>query len=149
MQQTFVMIKPDAMDRGLAGEIISRFERKGLRPIAMKLVHVDEKLARAHYAEHVEKGFFPDLLSFIMSRPVLAMVFAGTDSIAEVRRLVGKTNPREAAPGTIRGDFGLVTTYNMVHASDSEASALREIELWFDQSSLPDWERSAGCYFKA
>lgn len=149
MQQTFVMIKPDAMDRGLAGEIISRIERKGFRIVAMQLLALTEERARAHYAEHLEKPFFPHLLKFILSRPVIAMVVAGEDAVREIRRLVGATNPREAAPGTIRGDLGLITTFNLVHASDSETSARREIELWFGPSGTCDWHRSTAGYFEA
>ena len=131
MNATFVMVKPDGVARGLTGEIISRLERKGLELRQIRALSIDEALARTHYAEHVEKGFFPELLQFITSGPVVAMEWAGEDVVSVVRTLVGATDPKAAAPGTIRGDFGLAVTQNLVHASDSPVSAERELGIFF------------------
>lgn len=131
IQSTFVMVKPDGLRRGLVGEVISRLERKGLRLVRARLLTIDRSLAERHYAEHVEKPFFPDLAAFITSGPVLAMEWQGEEAVAVARTLMGATDPRQAAPGTIRGDFGLITTENIVHGSDSPASAERELELFF------------------
>ncbi len=132
MDRTLVLCKPDAVERGLVGEIVARFEAKGLGLVAMELRPVDEATARAHYAEHVDKGFFSDLLAFITRSPVVAMVLEGPeDTYAVVRTLMGTTNPREAAPGTIRGDLAVEMTENLVHGSDSAESAAREIGIWF------------------
>jgi nucleoside-diphosphate kinase len=130
-QSTFVMIKPDGVERGLIGEVIGRFERKGLRLEAMRMLQIDEDLARRHYAEHVEKPFFGDLLAFITSGPVVAMRWSGDEAVAVVRSLMGATDPKKSAPGTIRGDFGLILTENLVHGSDSPESAERELRLFF------------------
>jgi nucleoside-diphosphate kinase len=130
-QHTFIMIKPDGVRRGLVGEVIRRFESKGMTLHQMKMLTVDESLARVHYAEHVEKPFFPDLLDFITSGPVVAMDWSGEDAIEAARTLMGPTNPVAAPPGTIRGDYGLITTENLVHGSDSPESATRELEIWF------------------
>lgn len=130
-QSTFVMVKPDGVRRGLAGEVISRLERKGLRLARARLLTIDRALAERHYAEHVDKPFFADLVDFITSGPVLAMEWQGEEAVAVARALMGATDPKKAAPGTIRGDFGLVTTENIVHGSDSVASAERELELFF------------------
>lgn len=130
-ENTFIMVKPDGVRRGLVGEIISRFERKGLTLEQIRSLQIDEDLARRHYAEHVEKAFFPELLSFITSGPVVAMQWAGEDAVAVARTIMGSTNPVEAAPGTIRGDYGLVVTENLVHGSDSTDSAQRELALFF------------------
>ena len=130
-QRTLVLCKPDAVERGLVGEIISRFECKHLQITAMRMLHVDEDLARRHYAEHVEKPFFPDLLAFITRGVTVAMVVEGTEAVSVVRGLMGATNPREAAPGTIRGDLAIEVTENLVHGSDSPESAAREIEVFF------------------
>ena len=131
MNSTFVMVKPDGVSRGLTGEIISRLERKGLELRQIRALSVVEDLARTHYAEHVEKGFFPELLEFITSGPVVAMEWAGEDVVSVVRTLVGATDPKQAAPGTIRGDYGLAVTQNLVHASDSPESAERELAIFF------------------
>ncbi|GGJ10181.1 nucleoside-diphosphate kinase [Alicyclobacillus cellulosilyticus] len=136
IEQTFVMVKPDGVQRGLMGEIISRFERKGLKLVAARLMQVSRELAEAHYAEHRERPFFSELVQFITSSPVLAMVWEGENAVAVARSLMGKTNPAEAAPGTIRGDFGLTIGMNVVHGSDSPESAAREIQLWFDGETL-------------
>lgn len=131
-ERTLVLIKPDGVERRVIGEIISRIERKGLNLVALELKNVSDDVARAHYAEHKDKGFFGDLLEFITSGPVVAAVIEGPRAIAAWRQLAGGTDPVEkATPGTIRGDFGLETQYNLVHGSDSPESAAREIALWF------------------
>ncbi|MDQ1318933.1 MAG: nucleoside-diphosphate kinase [Actinomycetota bacterium] len=131
-ERTLVLIKPDGVERRMVGEIIGRIERKGLTLVALELKQVGDELARAHYAEHAEKGFFGDLLEFITSGPVVAAVLEGPRAVAAFRQLAGGTDPVEkAAPGSIRGDFGLETQYNLVHGSDSPESAAREIALWF------------------
>ncbi len=131
IQSTFVMVKPDGVRRGLVGEVISRLERKGLRMVRARLLTIDRALAERHYAEHVDKPFFADLAAFITSGPVLAMEWQGEEAVAVARTLMGATDPKQAPPGTIRGDFGLATTENIVHGSDSPASAERELELFF------------------
>jgi nucleoside-diphosphate kinase len=132
VDRTLVIVKPDGVERGLAGEIVSRLERKGLRLVAAELRVITDELARTHYAEHAERPFFGDLVAFITRSPSLIMVLEGpSDTFAVVRLMMGVTNPAEAAPGTIRGDFGLLTTENLVHGSDSHESAAREIELFF------------------
>jgi nucleoside-diphosphate kinase len=130
-ERTLVLIKPDAMQRGLAGEILSRFEQRGLEVKAAKLVHVDRELAEVHYAEHREKAFFGELVEFITSAPTLALVLEGAAAIEVVRTTMGATNPTSAAPGTIRGDLALAMPDNLVHGSDSPEAAEREITLWF------------------
>lgn len=139
MERTLVLLKPDAVQRRLVGRIISRFEDKGLKIVGMKLMQVTRELAERHYAEHREKPFFSELVSFITSSPIVAMVVEGPGAISEVRRLMGKTNPREAAPGTIRGDYGLSITQNLVHGSDSPESAAREIPIFFSESEIFDY----------
>ncbi|BAL98901.1 nucleoside diphosphate kinase [Caldilinea aerophila DSM 14535 = NBRC 104270] len=135
------MIKPDGVQRGLIGEIISRFERRGLKLVAMKMLKVDEGLARRHYAVHEGKPFFEGLVRYITSAPVVAMVVEGTNAVAAVRQTVGATKPFEAAPGTIRADFALEIGRNLVHASDAPETAAAEIGLWFGDE-LIDWQRS-------
>ena len=130
-ENTFIMVKPDGVRRGLVGEIISRFERKGLRLEKIRALTIDEDLARRHYAEHVDKGFFPDLLAFITSGPVVAMEWSGEGAVGVARTIMGSTNPAQAAPGTIRGDFGLEVTENLVHGSDSPDSAARDLGIFF------------------
>lgn len=142
IERTFVMLKPDALSRALVGEIITRLERKGLKMVAAKLIKMDETLASRHYAEHVGKPFYPALLDFITSGPVLTMVWEGENAIKAVRKIVGKTDPHQADSGTIRGDFGAITRMNLVHASDSEESAEREISLFFDSSDIVEWRRA-------
>ena len=130
--RTLVLCKPDAVERGLVGEIVGRFERKGLRIVAMDLRQIDDDLAGRHYAEHGERPFFPDLVAFITRSPLVALVIeGGPDTWKTVRTLMGVTNPRDAAPGTIRGDLALETGENLVHGSDGPESAAREIELFF------------------
>ncbi len=133
MEQTLVLVKPDGVKKAICGEIISRFERKGLTIQAIKMIHVSRELAEAHYAEHKEKKFFEDLISFITSGPVLAMVLTGTNAVAAVRQINGATNPLEAVPGSIRGDFALSIDENVVHASDAVETGLREVALWFPE----------------
>lgn len=130
-ETTFIMVKPDGVSRGLVGEVISRFEAKGLRLVSARMLEIDEELARHHYAEHVDKPFFGDLLEFITSGPVVATAWAGDGAIAVGRILMGPTNPAEAPPGTIRGDFGLEITNNIVHGSDGPESAERELAIFF------------------
>jgi nucleoside-diphosphate kinase len=131
VENTFIMVKPDGVARGLVGEVITRLERKGLNLVNIRGLTISEELARTHYAEHAEKPFFPALLEFITSGPVVAMQWSGDDAISVCRSLMGATDPRQAAPGTIRGDFGLVVTENIVHGSDGPESAARELELFF------------------
>jgi nucleoside-diphosphate kinase len=133
VSRTLILVKPDAFERALTGEVIARFERKGLRIVALKLLQIDEEFANRHYAEHVEKPFFGELVSFITRGPLVAFVLEGHEAVAAARQVIGATNPIEAAPGSIRGDLALEVTYNMVHGSDSEESAEREIALWFPE----------------
>lgn len=141
MEKTFVILKPDAVQRGLIGEIIARFERRGLKMVAMKMIHVSKDLASEHYAVHKERPFYDSLIGYIISSPVVAMVLEGSDAIAVVRNTVGATKPAEAAPGTIRADFGLEIGRNLVHASDGPDTAASEIALWFGED-LIDWKRN-------
>jgi nucleoside-diphosphate kinase len=136
VERTLVLIKPDAVERSLAGEILSRFERRGLTLRAAKLVQVDRELADRHYAEHREKPFFGELVEFITSAPTLALVLEGESAISVVRTTMGATNPATSAPGTIRGDLALAMPDNLVHGSDSPESAQREVELWFGDAGL-------------
>ncbi|MDY6958060.1 MAG: nucleoside-diphosphate kinase [Halobacteriota archaeon] len=141
MERTFLMVKPDGVQRGLVGEVISRIERKGLKLVSFKLIQVDDATAREHYIEHKDKPFFSDLLGHIESGPAVPMVIEGEGAIAVVRKMVGATNPREAEIGTIRGDFGIGITKNIVHASDSPESAQREISIYFNESELLGYSR--------
>lgn len=140
MERTFLMIKPDAVQRNLIGEIISRIERKGLKLVGAKLMTVPQSLAEEHYAEHVERPFYGKLISFITSAPVFAMVVEGEDAVYVSRHIIGKTNPSEATPGSIRGDLGLTVGSNVIHGSDSVESAEREINLWFKEDELSNYE---------
>lgn len=140
MERTFIMVKPDGVQRGLVGEVISRIEKKGFKLAGLKMLKIDEDLAKKHYAEHVEKPFFPELLDFITSGPVAAMVVEGDGVIAAMRAMMGKTNPKEALPGTIRGDFGVCMSQNVIHGSDSPEAAAREISLFFKEEVL-DYNR--------
>jgi len=146
MERTFVMVKPDGVQRAIAGQVVSRFEAKGLKLVAAKLMTIDKALAAKHYGEHIGKPFYEKLVSFITSGPVLAMVWEGEDAISVVRTVVGKTNPKEAGPGTIRGDFGMTTGRNIIHASDSPASAEREINLFFAKNEVQDYTRIDGVW---
>ncbi|MFS0723451.1 nucleoside-diphosphate kinase [Paenibacillus sp. 1P07SE] len=131
MERTFVMVKPDGFERGLIGDIVSRFEKKGLQLKAAKVMTIPTALAEQHYQEHKEKAFFGELVDFITSGPVFAMIWEGDKAVTHARTLIGKTNPAEAAPGTIRGDYALIVDSNVVHGADSPQSAEREIGLFF------------------
>lgn len=141
MDRTFVMVKPDGVMRGLAGQVIARFERKGLKLIAAKLVRLSEAQVMDQYREHLSKPFFPSLKSYILSGPCLVMVWEGHNTISVVRLLVGATNPSEASPGTIRGDLAMDTGRNVIHASDSPESAAREIAIHFKDRELLTYQR--------
>ncbi|RAP50128.1 MAG: nucleoside-diphosphate kinase [Methanosphaera sp. rholeuAM74] len=138
-QRTFAMLKPDAVKRRLTGIILSRFEQRGFKLVAAKTMIISDELAKTHYGEHEGKPFFDDLISYITSGPVFAMVLEGDDVISLVRKMVGATNPKEADVGTIRGDYAIDTGRNIVHASDSQESAEREIKLFFDESEFCDY----------
>ena len=140
IQKSFVMMKPDAVQRRLMGKILSRFEEKGLQIVAVKLMQIDEDLAKTHYGEHADKPFFGSLIEYITSSPSLAMVIEGEEAISTIRKLVGATNPLEADLGTIRGDFARDTGRNIIHASDSPDSAEREINLFFNEDEICDYE---------
>ncbi len=139
-QRTLILLKPDAIQRGLAGEIIARFERKGLRIVGMKLVLPTTEQATKHYAEHAQRPFFPSLLSFITSSPLVALCLEGDSAVTVARTLIGATDARAAAPGTIRGDFGLSKGNNLVHGSDAPESAERELAIWFPEG-LISWTK--------
>ncbi len=141
LQRSLVLAKPDAVQRGLASEVIRRLEQRGLKIVGLKFMRIDEALARRHYAEHEGKPFFNGLVEYITSAPVIAAVFEGNDAITAIRTVVGATNPAEAAPGSIRADFGMERGRNLVHASDSPESGAREIALFFQPSELIDWDR--------
>lgn len=143
MERTFAMIKPDGVARGLTGEIIKRYQSKGLRIVGMKFMMVTEEIASAHYAEHVNKPFFQDLKKYITSGPVVALVLEGNNAVAEVRKMNGATKPVDAACGTIRGDFALEIGRNVVHGSDSTESAAREIAIYFSKKDLIEYENPA------
>lgn len=136
MEKTFLMVKPDGVQRNLVGEIVNRFERKGFKLVGAKLMQISEELASEHYGEHKERPFFGELVEFITSGPVFAMVWEGEKVISTAREMMGKTNPAEALPGTVRGDFGVTVGKNVIHGSDSPESAEREINLFFDQNEL-------------
>ena len=133
MERTLILVKPDAFERGLTGEILARFERKGLRIVAMKHMTVERGLAEEHYAEHKERPFFGDLVEFITGGPLVALVLEGYEAIKAARQVIGATNPLEAAPGSIRGDYALEVQTNMVHGSDAPESSTREIGLFFPE----------------
>ena len=133
VERTLVLVKPDGVQRGLVGDVIARLERRGLHLVGLKLMRIDEALAARHYAEHVAKPFYPGLVRFITSAPVVAMVWEGPGAVALVRSTMGATDPAASAPGTIRGDLGIETTENLVHGSDSHESAAREIALFFPE----------------
>ncbi|MBO2531508.1 MAG: nucleoside-diphosphate kinase [Thermoactinomycetaceae bacterium] len=142
MERTFLMVKPDGVQRGLIGEIVSRFEKKGFKLVAAKLMTVSRELAEVHYAEHREKPFFEELVGFITSGPVFAMIWEGENVISVARQMMGKTNPADAAPGTIRGDYGISVGMNIIHGSDSPESAEREIKLWFREQDQISYEKT-------
>ncbi len=142
MERTLILVKPDAYSRALSGEIIARFERKGLVPVAAKVLTMTRDQADTHYSEHVGKAFFPGLADFITSGPLFALVLEGRSAVAAARQLIGATDPLAAAPGTIRGDFGLESARNLVHGSDGAEAAAREIEHFFPELALTDAEPS-------
>ncbi|MBC1557613.1 nucleoside-diphosphate kinase [Listeria booriae] len=142
MEKTYLMVKPDGVQRGLIGEIVGRLEKKGLKLVGAKFMQIDEELAKQHYAEHVGKAFFPDLLAFITSGPVFAMVWEGDEAISLARHMMGKTNPLEAEQGTMRGDLAVRMNRNVIHGSDSPESAQREIGLFFKEEELISYEKA-------
>ena len=141
MEKSLVLIKPDAMQRGLAGEIISRLEKKGLKIVAMKMLHMDKNLAQRHYAIHKGKAFFDDLVNFITSSPIIAIAFQGKNAVEIIRQMMGETDPAKAYSGTIRGDFGIDIGHNLVHGSDSLENASKEIDLFFSTEEICNYER--------
>jgi nucleoside-diphosphate kinase len=147
MERTFVMLKPGVLQRRIAGEVLSRFERKGLKIIALKIVRMDQAMVETHYAEHKGKDFYEKLVDYTLSGPVVAMILEGEDTVATVRRMVGPTDIRNSQPGTIRGDFAYRTKLNIVHASDSAAGAEREMALFFKPGEIVEWEDGNGQWY--
>lgn len=141
MEKTFIMIKPDGVQRGLVGDIVHRFEQKGFKLVSAKLMQVPTELAEEHYGEHKERPFFGELVEFITSAPVFAMVWEGEEVIKTSRNMIGATNPQEATPGSIRGDYALTVGKNIVHGSDSPESAEREINLWFEDKEIVQYDK--------
>lgn len=141
MERTLVLVKPDGVQRGLIGEVIARLERRGLRLAAAKFMQVSRELAETHYAIHKGKPFYDGLIAYIVSAPVMAMVWEGPNAVAAVRQTMGATKPVEAAPGTLRHDFALEIGRNLTHASDEASNAEKEVALWFKQEELVDWKR--------
>lgn len=141
METTFLMVKPDGVQRGLVGEVIKRLEERGLRITAMKMITIEQERAEEHYAEHEGKDFYEPLLQYITSGPVVAMAVVGKDAISMVRKMVGATDPHEANPGTIRGDYGIVIGRNIVHAADSPDNAERELDIFFDKSEYNNYTK--------
>ncbi len=141
MERSLVLIKPDAIQRGLAGEIISRLERKGLKIVAMKMFHMDKNLAQRHYAIHKGKVFFDDLVNFITSSPLIAIVFQGKNAVEIIRQMMGETDPAKAPSGTIRGDLGIDIGHNLIHGSDLLENASKEIDLFFSAEEIFDYDR--------
>lgn len=146
MERTYLMVKPDGVQRGLAGEIIARFEKKGFKIAALKMLRISRELAEKHYGEHVGKPFFKNLVGFITSGPVVAMVIEGKEAISAAREMMGATNPLKALPGTIRGSYGIDIGRNIIHGSDSPESAQREIALFFKEEELIDYSREVDCW---
>lgn len=142
MERTLIIIKPDGVERALIGPIISRFEQRGLKLVGMKMMQVSDELARKHYAVHDGKPFFEPLIAYITSAPVVVVALEGPEAIQTARNTIGATKPGEATPGSIRGDFGLMVGRNLVHGSDSPENGAAEIDLWFDESELLDYERA-------
>ncbi len=141
MERSLVLVKPDGVQRGLIGEVIARFERRGLRLVGAKFMQVSLDLAKQHYAEHEGKPFYDGLIAYITSAPVMAMVWEGPNAVAAIRQTVGSTKPVESAPGTIRHDFALEVGRNLIHASDKPETGVRETALWFKNDELVDWKR--------
>lgn len=146
MQRTLILLKPDAVERRLCGRLLTRFEEKGLKIVGLKLLRVTQELSRQHYAEHVTKPFYPLLEQFITSGPVVALVAEGPSAVSVVRSMMGSTNGRESAPGTIRGDFGLSRQMNLVHGSDSPEAAAREIGIYFRPEELVEYATQLDCW---
>ncbi|ANX12700.1 nucleoside-diphosphate kinase [Fictibacillus halophilus] len=146
MEKTFLMVKPDGVQRALIGEIVSRFEKKGFQLVGAKLMNISEDLAKEHYGEHKERPFFGELVDFITSGPVFAMVWEGKDVILTARNMMGKTNPAEAAPGSIRGDYAVQVSNNIIHGSDSAESAEREIGLFFKEEELVSYDKAVSVW---
>jgi len=142
MNKTLALVKPDGVQRGLSGEIISRIETKGLKIIGLKMIKMDSKLATLHYSDHVEKPFFSTLMAFITSGPIIALALEGPNCVQALRNLMGATNPNEATPGSIRGDLGLSVGNNLIHGSDSDESAKRELDIFFNENELFEYDRS-------
>lgn len=142
MERTFIAIKPDGVQRGLVGEIIGRFEKKGFTLVGLKMMIVSRELAEQHYDVHRERPFFNGLVEFIISSPVVAMVWEGEGVVASARKIIGATNPLNSEPGTIRGDYGISIGRNLIHGSDAIETAQREISLWFKEEELATWEQT-------
>lgn len=142
MERTLVLLKPDSVQRNLSGELINRIEKIGFKIIGLKLMILDQTKAHEHYKEHKTKPFFNDLVSFITSGPIVAIAFQGPDCVQKIRNIMGNTNPSDAAPGTIRGDFGISLSMNLIHGSDSTESAERELQIFFAESELVDYEKN-------
>ena len=142
MEKTLVLLKPDSVQRNLSGELINRIEKIGFKIIGLKLMILDQTKAHEHYKEHKTKPFFNDLVSFITSGPIVAIAFQGPDCVQKIRNIMGNTNPSDAAPGTIRGDFGISLSMNLIHGSDSTESAERELQIFFAESELVDYEKN-------
>ena len=149
MERTLVLVKPDGVQRGLIGEIIGRFERKGLKVVGLRLLTVPQEMAERHYAVHAGKHFYAGLVEFITAGPVAAIALEGPDAIATVRRLVGATMPNQAEPGTIRGDLGISGLRNLIHASDAAETAADELALWFGEADLLDYQRAVDTWIVA
>jgi nucleoside-diphosphate kinase len=148
IERTLILVKPDGVQRSLIGEIVGRFERRGLKLVGMKLIQMSRQLAEEHYGVHKERPFYNSLVDYITSGPVVAMVWEGNDAIAAARSTVGATNPVAAAPGTIRGDFGMEIGRNLVHGSDSPENALKEVNLFFAAEELVEWQRDSDSWIR-
>jgi len=146
MERTLILVKPDAMQRGLAFEVLRRLEARGLKPVAVRMLQADEEISSRHYAEHVGRPFYPGLIEYITSAPIIAAVFEGTDAVAAARQTLGSTRPTEAAPGTIRHDFGLEIGRNLVHGSANVDDANREIGIWFEGITPIEWKRATDAW---
>ena len=148
MEQTLILVKPDGVQRGLIGQIVSRFESRGMKLVGLKFIQMTNDLAAQHYAVHQGKDFYDSLIEYIVSGPVVAMVWAGEDAISAARATMGSTRPVDSAPGTIRGDFGMEVSRNLVHGSDEPENAKKEVALFFDKSELIDWQRDSDKWIK-
>ena len=148
MERTLILVKPDGVQRGLIGSIVSRFERRGLKLVGMKFLQMSDDLAARHYAVHEGRPFYESLVQYIVSGPVVAMVWDGENAIAAARMTMGITNPAEAAPGTIRGDYGMEIGRNLVHGSDSPENAVKEVSLFFSPAELVDWQRDSDAWIR-